>query len=121
MNKKKNVLIDETFFDEYLSTQGGIRKDLKKSYKFFQNLKPSKRRSLQAQSEDAISTMGITFQLYKGGIIDRSWPLDIIPRIINHSKWIKVELGLKQRIKALNLFIDDVYNQQRFLKLNPVL
>ena len=44
----------------------GIRKDLKKSYKFFQNLKPSKRRSLQAQSEDAISTMGITFQLYKG-------------------------------------------------------
>ena len=121
MNKKKNVLIDETFFDEYLSTQGGIRKDLKKSYKFFQNLKPSKRRSLQAQSEDAISTMGITFQLYKGGIIDRSWPLDIIPRIINYSKWIKVELGLKQRIKALNLFIDDVYNQQRFLKLNPVL
>ena len=35
MNKKKNVLIDETFFDEYLSTQGGIRKDLKKSYNFF--------------------------------------------------------------------------------------
>ena len=65
--------------------------------------------------------MGITFQLNAGELQDRLWPLDLIPRIISLSNWEKVERGLSQRVKALNLFINDVYNKQEFLNKNPVL
>ena len=63
--------------------------------------------------------MGISFRVYSEEYIeghDRSWPLDFIPRIIRKREWDKVEKGLKQRVKALNMFIEDCYNEQRFLK-----
>lgn len=64
----------------------------------------------------AIQQMGITFTVYSDkGNIDREWPLDIIPRIIDSGEWAEISKGLKQRLKALNLFIDDVYNDQRIL------
>ena len=47
---------------------------------------------------------------------EKKWPLDIIPRIIPRSQWNKVSKGLQQRVKALNLFIDDVYNQKKIFK-----
>jgi uncharacterized circularly permuted ATP-grasp superfamily protein len=65
----------------------------------------------------AIMEMGITFTVYSDkGNIDRAWPFDIIPRIIEYKEWQRVEAGLKQRLKALNCFIDDVYNAQSFIK-----
>jgi uncharacterized circularly permuted ATP-grasp superfamily protein len=73
----------------------------------------------QAAADLAIKEMGITFTVYsqaKGGTIDRAWPFDIIPRIIPKSEWDKVEAGLKQRVKALNLFIDDLYHDQKIIK-----
>ena len=62
--------------------------------------------------------MGITFTVYsqQGGSIDRAWPFDIIPRIIAKAEWELIEAGLKQRVQALNLFIDDVYHEQRIVK-----
>jgi uncharacterized circularly permuted ATP-grasp superfamily protein len=61
--------------------------------------------------------MGISFTVYtEGGNIDRAWPFDIIPRIIELSEWRRIEDGLKQRLTALNLFINDVYNKQEILK-----
>ena len=61
--------------------------------------------------------MGITFTVYteKEGSIDRAWPFDIIPRIIPRSEWIQIEQGLKQRVRALNLFIDDLYHEQKII------
>ena len=67
--------------------------------------------------EAAIMTMGITFTVYSdAGNIDRAWPFDIIPRIIALSEWRRIEAGLKQRLKALNLFITDLYNDQLVVK-----
>ncbi|MEM9603057.1 MAG: circularly permuted type 2 ATP-grasp protein [Pseudomonadota bacterium] len=64
-------------------------------------------------AELAIQQMGITFTVYSDkGNIDREWPFDIIPRIISDREWRAVEAGLKQRIRALNCFIHDVYNEQ---------
>ena len=61
--------------------------------------------------------MGITFTVYSEaeGTIDRAWPFDIIPRIIAHSEWERIEAGLKQRVQALNLFIDDLYHAQKIV------
>jgi uncharacterized circularly permuted ATP-grasp superfamily protein len=65
----------------------------------------------------AIMEMGITFTVYSDeGNIDRAWPFDIIPRIIENKEWRRVEVGLEQRLKALNCFINDTYNEQSFIK-----
>jgi uncharacterized circularly permuted ATP-grasp superfamily protein len=62
--------------------------------------------------------MGITFTVYteEDGTIDRNWPFDIVPRIIPTSEWDAIEAGLKQRVKALNLFINDLYHDQKIIK-----
>lgn len=68
-------------------------------------------------AELAIMEMGITFTVYSDeGNIDRAWPFDIIPRIIDIKEWRTIEQGLKQRLTALNCFISDVYDQQQFIK-----
>lgn len=70
----------------------------------------------QKAAEAAILEMGITFTVYsEGENIDRAWPFDIVPRPIARQEWDGVEAGLKQRLRALNLFIDDVYHDQRMV------
>jgi uncharacterized circularly permuted ATP-grasp superfamily protein len=73
-------------------------------------------RERQATSDLEILTMGITFTVYSDGEnIDRAWPFDIIPRLIAGSEWEEVEAGLAQRLRALNMFIDDVYNDRNIV------
>ncbi|WP_420820707.1 circularly permuted type 2 ATP-grasp protein [Saccharospirillum mangrovi] len=72
---------------------------------------------LKNAAEVAIQVMGITFTVYsEGNMIDRAWPFDIVPRIIPLAEWQKTEAGLKQRVQALNLFIDDLYHGQKIVK-----
>ena len=62
--------------------------------------------------------MGVTFTVYteEDGSIDRAWPFDIIPRVIARDEWVRIEEGLRQRVQALNLFIDDLYHEQRIIR-----
>lgn len=62
-------------------------------------------------------SQGITFTVYTSGEgIEKIFPFDIIPRIITGSEWNAIENGLKQRLKALNLFLKDIYSHQFILK-----
>src|SRR3990167_9450860 len=72
----------------------------------------------KAISELSIKEMGITFTVYNDqeGSIDRAWPFDILPRVIARKEWDVIELGLKQRVQALNLFINDLYHEQKIIK-----
>ena len=74
---------------------------------------------LQARQDLAsldILTMGITFTVYSDGLgIDRAWPFDVIPRLIDATEWRRVEAGLVQRLTALNRFIDDLYNDRQVI------
>lgn len=72
----------------------------------------------QEAANVSIKEMGITFTVYseEGGAIDRTWPFDIIPRIIPQAEWERVDAGLRQRVQALNLFIDDLYHDQKVIK-----
>ena len=73
-------------------------------------------RARQAGAAADILTMGITFTVYNDGHgIDRAWPFDVIPRVIEAGEWARVEAGLVQRLVALNRFIDDLYNDQRIV------
>ncbi|HKL63064.1 MAG TPA: circularly permuted type 2 ATP-grasp protein, partial [Woeseiaceae bacterium] len=58
-----------------------------------------------------------TFTVYsEGRNIDRAWPFDIVPRVIPASEWARIDEGLRQRLTALNLFIDDLYNEQNVVR-----
>jgi uncharacterized circularly permuted ATP-grasp superfamily protein len=66
-----------------------------------------------------MQVMGITFTVYSEGEeggIDRTWPFDIIPRIISAREWKRVDAGLKQRVKALNMFIADIYGKKEIVR-----
>jgi len=70
----------------------------------------------QRAAEHSLLQMGITFNVYGSGDGDeRVWPFDLIPRIMDGSEWDEVERGLKQRIRALNLFLNDIYHEQKIL------
>lgn len=70
----------------------------------------------QSAAAADILTMGITFTVYSDGRgIDRAWPFDVIPRVIEAAEWASIERGLIQRLVALNRFIDDLYNDQKIV------
>ena len=76
---------------------------------------------LAAKARDAqlaLHNEGVTFAVYgddgEGG--ERVWPFDILPRIITAAEWHQIEAGLAQRVRALNLFLADIYHGQRILK-----
>lgn len=68
----------------------------------------------QRTAEDVIHTMGVTFSVYhEGANVDRAWPFDIIPRVITAQEWSRTSAGLEQRLRALNLFIADIYGDRK--------
>lgn len=61
--------------------------------------------------------LGITFNVYgNSNAEEKIFPFDIIPRIIDSKEWEYIEKGLKQRITALNLFINDIYTEKKIIK-----
>ena len=82
-----------------------------------QNFQKKKLQNSIKSSQNTISSRGITFRVYdQNKPIEQFWPLDIIPRIIKKEEWSKISKGLVQRLADLNLFINDVYNQQKIFK-----
>ncbi len=71
----------------------------------------------QKAADTALLNMGITFNVYghEAGT-EKIWPFDLIPRIMECQEWRCIEDGLKQRIRALNLFIDDMYHERRIIR-----
>jgi uncharacterized circularly permuted ATP-grasp superfamily protein len=72
---------------------------------------------LQETANSALVNLGITFNVYSDGAgVERVLPFDIFPRVVRYDEWDDIERGLKQRIYALNLFLQDVYNEARILR-----
>ncbi|AOU97147.1 hypothetical protein BI364_03240 [Acidihalobacter yilgarnensis] len=108
----------EGFYDELIEAPGNPRDAAAALCRFLEGLDDRELVEHRTAAELAIRTMGITFTVYseEDGSIDRAWPFDVVPRVIARSEWEPVERGLKQRVQALNLFIDDLYHRQRILK-----
>jgi len=115
----KSWKVDETgdYFDELLTPAGRPRVAARRAVNMLQSLEPEEMSDRRTAAELAIREMGISFTIYsEGKNIDRAWPFDIIPRVIAARDWAKVSRGLAQRTRALNCFIDDIYNRQKILK-----
>ncbi|NDC62938.1 MAG: circularly permuted type 2 ATP-grasp protein [Planctomycetia bacterium] len=71
----------------------------------------------QRAAEKSLLNLGITFNVYghEAGT-EKVWPFDIVPRVIESAEWDTIERGLKQRIHALNCFIDDLYKDRRIVR-----
>ncbi|MGD8908143.1 MAG: circularly permuted type 2 ATP-grasp protein [Chromatiales bacterium] len=106
------------FHDELITPKGNARGYARKLIGYLRKLDEGELEARQLGAELAIKQMGITFRVYteEEGSIDRAWPYDIIPRLIPKREWDRIEEGLKQRVQALNLFIDDLYHEQRIVK-----
>ena len=104
-------------FDEVLDGSGQPRHGTRRVGELLTRLGLDELRSRQSAAEATIRALGITFTIYsQSEDIDRQWPFDIIPRVIAQREWDAISLGLEQRLRALNQFIDDIYNQQRVVK-----
>ena len=105
-------------YDELVDAEGTPRAAAAALCRYLAKMDETELAEHRDAAELAIRTMGITFTVYseEEGSIDRAWPFDIVPRIIPGDEWRHIEAGLKQRVKALNMFIDDIYHRQRILK-----
>lgn len=100
-------------YDEMLTSAGNPRQIARNVAKLFSDCTKKELAEIKSAAELTIKDMGVTFTVYTEGTnIDRSWPYDVIPRVISSREWTAVSEGLIQRTKALNCFIDDVYNKQ---------
>jgi uncharacterized circularly permuted ATP-grasp superfamily protein len=105
-------------YDELIRAAGKPRPAAQALCDYLKNLTDREIADYVSASDLAMQVMGVTFTVYseEEGSIDRAWPFDLIPRIIPKSEWLQVEAGLKQRVRALNLFIDDLYHDQKIVK-----
>ena len=106
-----------SFYDEIIRSQGVARPSARPLANYLKSLTHEELIEKKLAAELAIKTMGISFTVYSdAGNIDREWPFDIIPRVIAAKEWDATSKGLQQRLRALNCFINDIYNDQKVFK-----
>ena len=104
------------FFDESITPKGNPRAAASRAINFLKSLSAPELAERLRAAELAVKEMGISFTVYSEGTnIDRAWPFDFIPRVITDREWSQLSRGLLQRMRALNCFINDVYNEQKIL------
>jgi uncharacterized circularly permuted ATP-grasp superfamily protein len=109
------------FYDEMFLADGQPRAGARLLQQRVDSLPEGELLQRQQAAERALLHRGITFNVYSENAgTERIFPFDIIPRIIESTEWEWIERGLKQRVYALNLFINDIYHEQKILKDNVI-
>ncbi|MFN8333780.1 MAG: circularly permuted type 2 ATP-grasp protein [Cyclobacteriaceae bacterium] len=119
-----------TLFDNYTTNvntwdemydQINVRDPYKKVFDFISNIPAADLNKSEELARRLFMSQGVTFTVYSSGEgIEKIFPFDIIPRIITGTEWSFIESGIRQRLRALNLFLKDIYSTQFILKDNVV-
>jgi uncharacterized circularly permuted ATP-grasp superfamily protein len=105
------------FYDELFVAKGQPRPYAAALIERINSLSPGDLEIRQEAAKTAMMKLGATFNVYSDSEgTERILPFDLIPRIVSASEWACLERGLKQRIHTLNLFIDDIYGEQKIIK-----
>ena len=114
---KRTPYLGNGGYDEMFQADGRPRESGARFVQRLETLSEGSLKQRQQAAELSLQNMGITFNVYghEAGT-EKVWPFDLLPRIIDAREWAIVDSGLRQRIRALNLFIDDIYNGQRIIK-----
>jgi uncharacterized circularly permuted ATP-grasp superfamily protein len=111
-----NVRASGVHWDELIAADGTARPGAEALVEVLSTMDLAELEERQTLAELDIMMSGTTFTVYHDGRgIDRTWPFDIIPRVISAREWRRIEAGLAQRMRALNAFIDDLYHEQRVI------
>ena len=109
------------FFDEMFLRAGCARPGARLLKELIESMPNGELLHRQEAAERLLLQSGITFNVYgDNAASEKIFPFDVIPRIIEASEWDWIEKGLKQRVYALNLFINDIYHEQKIVKENVV-
>lgn len=107
----------ENFFDEMITPEGDSRTGNQFLKSKIENLAFKNLKNKQNAAERSMVSAGITFNVYsEDGGTERIIPIDVVPRVIDSQEWDNLEKGLVQRITALNMFLQDVYNEQKIIR-----
>ena len=107
----------EGFFDEMLDAQGQVRPHYRQFRELFQSLTTEEFNHKRQSVDLAFLRQGITFNVYGDSAgAEKIFPFDLLPRFIPAKEWKTLERGLAQRITALNLFLHDIYHEQKILR-----
>ena len=105
------------FYDEMFAANAQPRPEAEPLVARIESLSVGDLHRRQQAAEKTLLQMGITFNVYgEQEGTERIWPFDLVPRIVEADEWDWIERGLRQRITALNLFINDIYHEQRIIK-----
>jgi len=114
-------LLSRKFFDEMREPDGTVRRTYAALAGLLDNLSIDSLVTKQNAAEELFRRLGITFAVYaEGGSTERLIPFDLIPRILDRSEWDLVERGCLQRVKAINVFLYDIYHDQEIIKAGLV-
>ncbi len=112
-----DVYDPEIFFDEMLNGDGDVRPHYRRLRGLLQDCKPPDFEHKRQSVDLAFMRQGVTFNVYGDSAgTEKIFPFDLLPRIIPNKEWEMLERGLAQRITALNLFLHDIYHEQKILK-----
>ena len=104
-------------FNEMIGPDGAIRAPYAHVSKWLEVTPPDQLERLRIESELLYRRGGITFAVYGDAAgEERIIPFDIVPRMISTAEWARLERGLTQRVRALNMYLADIYGKQRILK-----
>ena len=107
----------EKNFDEIFGANGEVTPHYARFRNVFQSLRTEEFVQKQQSIDLAFLRQGVTFNVYGNSRgAERVFPFDLVPRIIPATEWEFIERGLTQRITALNLFLHDVYHEQKIVK-----
>jgi uncharacterized circularly permuted ATP-grasp superfamily protein len=107
----------EGFYDEMFDDQGHPREGCALLAERLASMPEGELLRRQRAAEKWLLHLGITFNVYGDGAgTEKIFPFDIIPRIVPAREWATIERGLVQRITALNLFLDDLYHDQKIVR-----
>jgi uncharacterized circularly permuted ATP-grasp superfamily protein len=107
----------ESFYDELFLASGQPRPHAASLIEWMQQLPERVLQQHHETAQLALFNLGVTFRVYSDQQgVERIFPFDIIPRIIDASEWQWLETALKQRIRALNHFLNDIYGQQQIIQ-----
>lgn len=114
LNNYQNV---PNTWDEMYISDNNLREQYHKIINYLEKESASDLNKKEELAKSLFMSQGITFTVYDSGEgIEKIFPFDIIPRVITSSEWSFIERGIKQRLKALNLFLKDVYSTQFIIK-----
>ncbi len=104
-------------YDEMFDPQGMPREPYQTLYQRLFELSAATLRQRQQAADMTFLNQGVTFTVYSDDQgTERIFPYDLLPRIITNDEWSTIEQGLKQRITAINLFLNDIYHEGKIFK-----